>query len=96
VRSSGLGRTTKNDGTTKLMTQALVEFVAPWLVDNPDEVSVEEVADDRGGVVIELTVDPEDVGKVIGKRGRIIRAIRILAKAAGQRSGATVTVEVMD
>ena len=78
------------------MTKALVEYVTPWLVDNPDEVSVEEVEDDRGGVVIELTVDPEDVGKVIGKRGRIIRALRILSKAAGQRSGTTVTVEVMD
>jgi uncharacterized protein len=78
------------------VTTALVEYVAPWLVDNPDEVSVEEVPDDRGGVVIELSVDPDDVGKVIGKRGRIIRALRLLAKAAGQRNGTTVTVEVMD
>lgn len=78
------------------MSKELVEFVAPWLVDNPDEVRVDEVADDRGGTVIELTVDPEDVGKVIGKRGRIIRALRILAKASGQRDGTPVTVEVMD
>jgi predicted RNA-binding protein YlqC (UPF0109 family) len=78
------------------MTRPLVEYVTPWLVDNPDEVRVEEVSDDRGGLVIELTVDAEDIGKVIGKRGRIIRALRILSKAAGQREGTTVTVEVMD
>jgi uncharacterized protein len=78
------------------MTRALVEYVTPWLVDNPDEISVEEVTDDRGGTVIELTVDPDDVGKVIGKRGRIIRALRLLSKAAGQRNGTNITVEVID
>ena len=78
------------------MTRQVVEYVAPWLVDEPDSVEVVEVPDDRGGVILELTVDPEDVGKVIGKRGRIIRALRVLSKAAGQRQGSSVTVEVMD
>jgi predicted RNA-binding protein YlqC (UPF0109 family) len=78
------------------VTRAVVEYIAPWLVDNPDAVSVTEGAGDRDGVVLELSVDPEDVGKIIGKRGRIIRSLRTLARAAGQRDGVSVMVEVVD
>ncbi len=78
------------------MTRALVEYLTEWLVDNPDDVEITEVEGDRGATVIEVSVHPDDVGKMIGKRGRIIRSLRALARAAGQREGETILVEVVD
>jgi predicted RNA-binding protein YlqC (UPF0109 family) len=78
------------------MSRALLEYVTEWLVDNPDEVEIAEVEGDRGATVLEISVHPDDVGKMIGKRGRIIRSLRALARAAGQRDGQTVLVEVVD
>ena len=78
------------------MTRAFLEYVTPWLVDHPEEVEVTEVEGEEDSLVLELTVHPDDVGKVIGRRGRIIRAIRSLAKAAGQKQGTSVSVEVID
>jgi uncharacterized protein len=78
------------------MSRALLEYVTEWLVDNPDEVEISEVEGDRGATVIEVSVHPDDVGKMIGKRGRIIRSLRALARAAGQRDGQTILVEVVD
>ena len=74
--------------------QRLVEILAKALVDNPDEVRIEPI--DRGdSLVIEIRVAPEDMGKVIGKQGRIVRAIRTLTKAAAVRQGKRVSVEVV-
>ena len=78
------------------MSRALLEYVTEWLVDNPDEVEIAEVEGERGATVLEISVHPDDVGKMIGKRGRIIRSLRALARAAGQRDGQTVMVEVVD
>lgn len=78
------------------MTRAVLEYVTPWLVDFPDETQITEVEGERGELVLELSVHPEDVGKVIGKRGRIIRSLRILAKAAGQKERTPIAVEVVD
>ncbi len=78
------------------MTRRLVEYLGPWLLDHPDELEIQETDGERGALVLELTVDPEDMGKIIGKRGRIIRSIRSLARAAGQTEGETVLVEVVD
>ncbi|HEY7874758.1 MAG TPA: KH domain-containing protein [Actinomycetota bacterium] len=78
------------------MSRALLEYVTEWLVDNPDEVEIAEVEGERGATVLEVSVHPDDVGKMIGKRGRIIRSLRALARAAGQRDGQTVLVEVVD
>ena len=78
------------------MSRALLEYVTEWLVDNPEEVEIAEVEGDRGATVLEISVHPDDVGKMIGKRGRIIRSLRALARAAGQREGQTVLVEVVD
>jgi predicted RNA-binding protein YlqC (UPF0109 family) len=78
------------------VSRALLEYVVPWLVDNPDAIQITEVEDDRDATVLELSVDPDDVGKVIGKRGRIIRALRTLAKASQQEGGSGVMVEVVD
>lgn len=78
------------------MTRALIEYVGPWLVDHPEEMRIEEVEGERRALILEVSVHPDDVGKIIGKRGRIIRALRVLAKAAGQRQDKSVMVEVVD
>lgn len=77
------------------MSRELLEYVVPWLVDNPDAIGITEVEGERDATILELTVDPDDVGKVIGKRGRIIRALRTLAKAS-QEEGSNIMVEVVD
>ena len=73
--------------------RALVEFVARELVDHPEAVEVREVEDERG-LRLELRVAPEDMGKVIGRQGRIARALRTVVKAASLRAGRRVTVEI--
>lgn len=78
------------------MTVALIEYVAPWLVDHPDEVEIAEVTGEGDTLILEVSVHPEDMGKIIGRQGRIIRALRTLARAAGQRDGQPVTIEVVD
>ena len=78
------------------MSKELVEYVVGWLLDHPEDVEITEGEGDRGATVLEVTVHPDDMGKIIGKRGRIIRAIRLLARAGGQRDGNSVFVEVVD
>lgn len=73
---------------------ALVEFVAKSLVDNPDAVQVKSV-DSSESTVIELHVSPDDMGKVIGKQGRIAKAIRTVVKAATAKFEKPVFVEIM-
>ena len=72
----------------------LVEFIAKSLVDHPDQVDVRMV-EDEGGFTIELRVAPDDMGKVIGKQGRIAKAIRTVVKAAAVRENKKVTVEIL-
>lgn len=79
-----------------MSAKEFLEYTVPWLVDNPEEVEIAEIEGDTGGVVYELTVSPDDMGKVIGKRGRIIRSLRTIARAAGQGDGRPVSVEVVD
>lgn len=74
--------------------RSLVAFLARSLVDNPDAVEVREVVRDDA-VVLELKVDPADVGKVIGRQGRVVRAIRTVARAASARGGRRVEVDVV-
>ena len=71
----------------------LVEVIAKALVDSPDEVAVTEV-ERENSVVIELKVAPDDMGKVIGKQGRIAKAIRSVVKAAASREDKKVIVEI--
>ncbi|MDR3311411.1 MAG: KH domain-containing protein [Oscillospiraceae bacterium] len=73
----------------------LLTYIARNLVDNPDEVSVAERTE-NGETVLELRVAKSDMGKVIGRGGRIAREIRILVRAAGQRRGQRVTVDILD
>lgn len=79
-----------------MSAKSFLEYTVPWLVDSPDEVQVTEIEGEGDGVVYELSVAPEDMGKVIGKRGRIIRSLRTIARAAGQEDGRSVSVEVVD
>ena len=72
----------------------LVEVVAKALVDNPDEVVVTEKNEGKN-IVIELHVAPSDMGKVIGKQGRIAKAIRAVVKAASSKENKRVDVEIM-
>ncbi len=72
----------------------LVEVIAKALVDNPDEVVVTEKTEGRN-VLIELHVAPSDMGKVIGKQGRIAKAIRAVVKAASTRENIKVDVEIV-
>jgi uncharacterized protein len=74
----------------------LVEFVARNLVDDPDQVEVEEFEEDDGEIVLELTVASDDMGKVIGRRGRVARALRQLVRAAAAREGLHATVDIVD
>jgi uncharacterized protein len=73
----------------------LLEFLARSLVDHPEQVRVEQI-DTDDGVLLRLTVAKEDVGKVIGKQGRIARAIRTVVKASAVRDGRQATVEIVD
>jgi len=72
----------------------LVKVIAQALVDNPDEVYVNEIEGTQS-VIIELRVSPEDMGKVIGKQGRIAKAIRTVVKAAATRENKRVVVEII-
>ena len=72
----------------------LVEVIAKALVDNPDEVVVTESENDDE-LVIELKVAPSDMGKVIGKQGRIARALRTVVRAAATKENKKVIVEIV-
>jgi predicted RNA-binding protein YlqC (UPF0109 family) len=74
--------------------EELVEYLAKGLVDKPDEVRVVR-AGGEGGVVLELHVAPEDVGKVIGRQGRIARALRTIVRASGARSNERAHLEIV-
>ena len=73
----------------------LLLYMAKNLVDDPEAVSVTEV-DDEEGKVLELRVAPGDMGKVIGRQGRIAKEIRTIVKTVAQRTGEKVTVEIVD
>ncbi|GKX31720.1 UPF0109 protein [Vallitalea longa] len=72
----------------------LVEVIAKALVDNPDDVKVNEIEGERS-IILELKVAPDDMGKVIGKQGRIAKAIRTVVKAAATKEEKRVVVEIL-
>ena len=72
----------------------LVEFIAKALVDHPEEVRVEEIQRERS-LILELRVAPDDVGKVIGKQGRIAKALRTVVGAAAMKENKRVKVEIV-
>ena len=74
--------------------QELLKAIASGLVENPQEVSVTSETSDNGTVVYHLHVAEEDMGRVIGKQGRIARAIRVVMRAAATRSDQKIMVEI--
>jgi predicted RNA-binding protein YlqC (UPF0109 family) len=77
-----------------LRLEELVEYLAKGLVDKPDEVRVERT-EREDGIMLELHVAPEDVGKVIGRQGRIARALRTLVRASAARSNERALLEII-
>lgn len=77
------------------MPQDLLEYLAKALVDKPDKVRVESFEDD-GALVLELAVDDDDYGQVIGRGGRTASALRTVIKAAGSRQDRRVLVDIVD
>jgi uncharacterized protein len=75
--------------------QQFVEFVVKALVGNPDEVKVERTIDEKG-VLLELTVAPDDLGRVIGKRGGTAQSIRTLLRALGTKNDARYNLKIVD
>ncbi len=73
----------------------LLEFLVRALVEDPDAVEVEELEED-GDLIYEITVADEDLGRVIGKGGRVANAIRTIAKAAAVRIDRRVIVDILD
>jgi predicted RNA-binding protein YlqC (UPF0109 family) len=73
----------------------LLAHLARRLVDDPDAVQVEEVRQE-GATVLQLRVAPDDVGKVIGRQGRIARALRAIVRASGARTHRRVVLEIME
>ena len=73
----------------------MLEYVAKGLVDKPDEVRVVKTERD-GAILFELHVAPDDVGKIIGRQGRVVRALRTLVRAAGGRANQRALLEIVE
>lgn len=80
---------------TPSIDQQFVEFVVKSLVSNPDAVSIERRIDEKG-VLLELSVDPEDLGRVIGKRGATAQSLRTLLRALGTKNDARYNLKIVD
>ncbi len=74
----------------------LVEALVIPLVDDPDAVVISSSNLDDSTILVEIEVAEEDAGKVIGRQGRVIKAIRTLCRAAGSRDGVAVEIEILD
>lgn len=73
----------------------VVEYLVRELVDDPDSVSIETI-EDRGRVEFQVETAPDDVGRIIGRRGHVIQSIRTLARAAAAKEGLEADVEIID
>lgn len=78
-----------------LVEKELVNYVARALVDDPDQVEVSMIEGEKS-TILELRVAPDDIGKVIGKHGRIAKALRTILSAASTKTGKRVVLEILD
>ena len=77
------------------MEKELVEYIVRSLVDDPESVEVNVVEGEKS-TILELRVSPDDIGKVIGKQGRIAKALRIILSATATKSGKHASLEILD
>lgn len=77
------------------MDQQFIEYIVKSLVGNPDAVEIKRTIDEKG-VLLELTVDPQDLGRVIGKRGSGAQALRTLLRALGTKNDARYNLKIVD
>lgn len=77
------------------MEKDLVEYVAKSLVDDPSQVVVNMIEGEKS-TILELKVAPDDIGKVIGKHGRIAKAVRTILSASATRTGKRIVLEILD
>src|ERR1700742_3977088 len=75
--------------------QQFIEYIVKSLVNNPDAVKIERTIDEKG-VLLELSVDPEDLGRVIGKRGATAQSLRTLLRALGTKNDARYNLKIVD
>jgi uncharacterized protein len=85
-----------DDQVRGAMARDVLEFLAKSIVDEPDSVIIDVDEGRRGDVRLSLRVSPDDMGKVIGRRGRVAQAIRAVVRAAGAREGLEVGVDIVD
>ncbi len=90
------GRDDLDDDEVVDQLSDLVEFIARSLVDEPDQVRVDIVEEDDRAIVLELTVAPDDLGKVIGRDGRTARAVRTLLAATSARQRRRAILEILE
>lgn len=74
----------------------LVDAVVRPLVEFENDLDIQAIETEEGGILVEIRVNEEDAGKVIGRQGRVIKAIRTLSRAAASRTGLSVEVELID
>lgn len=78
------------------MARDVLEYLAKSIVSDPDQVVIEVEEGRRGDIRLSLRVSPDDMGKVIGRRGRVAQAIRTVVRSAGAREGLEVGVDIVD
>ena len=78
-----------------MIEQQFMEYVVKQLVDNPDEVNVERITDERG-ILLKLTVSPDDIGRVIGKHGATAQSLRNLLRALGTKNNDRYNLKIID
>ena len=76
--------------------KGLIEYIAKSLVDEKDKVEVREIEDEDGITIVELRTAPEELGKVIGKRGKIANALRIVLNATAAKEGKRATLKITE
>ena len=79
-----------------VIVKKVVEYIVNEIVEDPSSVKVDLVEEEEGKVAIEVRTAGQDMGRVIGKRGRVARAIRVVAQAAAEEEGLTASVEFID
>jgi hypothetical protein len=84
-----------NQADRALSATAVLEFIAKSLAEDPAAVEI-EVSERQGKVILSLSVGPNDMGRIIGRRGRTAQSIRALVGAAGARDGVTTSVDIVD